>query len=217
VVDDPISIMFIKFEVLLWNGGLSHISNEFMVLFSMNDFFLRVESSSKTGTVYRIYARESREENENKKNSTSIVHDQLIQDHSDQNQAKNKRKGKKRQIKRKKFIASANSWRVNLIEPYIKETIKKNPAAKGYQRTLDGNKMLLDTNNENDIVINEEDGVRLSILFKSISRLQKMARIDCILANVRTMNREEAYYWYSKIFQHRKNTKGMRAFRDLFG
>nr|MDO8084643.1 hypothetical protein [Candidatus Sigynarchaeum springense]MDO8116117.1 hypothetical protein [Candidatus Sigynarchaeota archaeon] len=143
--------------------------------------------------------------------------DLLKKDQSPPAQAKRRRKGQKRRIKGKRCIASANSWRINLIEPYIKETMKRNAPAKGLQRTLDGNTIQPQASTNGDLVIDEEDGVRLSILFKSISRLQKMARIDSILANVRTMNREEAYYWYSKIFPYKKNKKGLKSFRDLFG
>ena len=193
------------------------MSDEFIGPCAMNDFFLKIESSSKSGMNYRIYAKKTTEEGENGKDLTLGTINQSPQDQTSRNHSKKSRRGKKRRNKGKKLIAGTNSWRVNLIEPYIKETIKKNTTVKGYQRTLDGNKFQPQPSNIDEIIINEEDGVRLSILFKSISRLQKMERIDSILANVRTMNREEAYYWYSKIFQHRKNTKGMRAFRDLFG
>lgn len=183
----------------------------------MNEFFLKAESSSKSGTVYRIYAKEATEEGEKRQENSQETANQSIQDKSTRIPKKKGRKGKNKRIKGKKFIASANSWRVNLIEPFIKEIMKKNSAVKGFQQTLDGNRIQQSPSNNGDMIINEEDGVRLSVLFRSICRLQKMPRIDSILANVRTMNREEAYYWYSKIFPYRKNSKGMKAFRDLFG
>jgi len=183
----------------------------------MNDFFLKIETTSKSGTVYRIYARVVPQGNVEQKDRSISSVNQPGSSQTIQAPKKGGRRHKKRGSKVKKLVANANSWRVNLIEPYIKETIRRNTTSKGHQQTLDGNKIQTQGSNNNEIVINEEDGVRLSILFKSISRLQKMTRIDSILANVRTMNREEAYYWYSKIFPYRKNKKGMKSFRVLFG
>nr|MDO8087777.1 hypothetical protein [Candidatus Sigynarchaeum springense] len=183
----------------------------------MNDFFIKVESSSKSGTVYRIYAKEVPNESEKTYVARGGLGENVNRDQTTRSPTKKHRKGDKTRVNGKKHVASANSWRINLIEPYIKEVMKRNVLLKGFQKTLDGNKIPPQPSNNGETVITEEDGVRLSILFRSVCRLQKMSRIDSILANVRTMNREEAYYWYSKIFPHRKSSKGMKAFRDLFG
>ena len=58
--------------------------------------------------------------------------------------------------------------------------------------------------------IDEEDGVRLALLFKTVSRIRKMSKIDMILLNIKSMSREEVYYWYSKVFTNKRRQTGVR-------
>ncbi len=46
--------------------------------------------------------------------------------------------------------------------------------------------------------LNEEEGVRLAVLFMAVKPLRKIARIEAIAERVRAMAPEELYYWYSK-------------------
>ncbi len=46
--------------------------------------------------------------------------------------------------------------------------------------------------------LNEEEGVRLAVLFMAVKPLRKIARIEAISERVRAMAPEELYYWYSK-------------------
>ena len=44
----------------------------------------------------------------------------------------------------------------------------------------------------------EEDGVRLGLLFLALKPLRKHRRIEEVSRAIATMEREEAYYWFSK-------------------
>lgn len=46
--------------------------------------------------------------------------------------------------------------------------------------------------------LNEEEGVRLAVLFMAVKPLRKISRIEAISERVRAMAPEELYYWYSK-------------------
>ncbi len=46
--------------------------------------------------------------------------------------------------------------------------------------------------------LDEEEGVRLAVLFMAVKPLRKIARIEAIAERVRAMAPEELYYWYSK-------------------
>lgn len=46
--------------------------------------------------------------------------------------------------------------------------------------------------------LNEEEGVRLAVLFMAVKPLRKIARIEAIAERIRAMAPEELYYWFSK-------------------
>jgi len=46
--------------------------------------------------------------------------------------------------------------------------------------------------------LNEEEGVRMGVLFMAVKPLRKIGRIEAIAERVRAMAPEELYYWYSK-------------------
>ena len=50
-----------------------------------------------------------------------------------------------------------------------------------------------------------------------MSQIRKMRKIDKILLNIKSMSREETYYWYSKVFNNRRKQTGVKALRILIG
>lgn len=66
-----------------------------------------------------------------------------------------------------------------------------------------------------ELFIEEEFGVRLALLFESIRNINVMTRIDKILNYVRTISKEEAYYWFSKCFFRKFQKSGLIAFKIL--
>lgn len=168
----------------------------------MNTFQLKMDTARNHGLKYQIYTKE------------------LIQD-TEINNVKNISKSKKHlkwQEKREQFrkLADTYGWRLILLEPYVKEIVKINNKKNGTQMNLNlkkANLKLVQTKLE----IDEEDGVRLALLFKTVSRIRKMSKVDRILLNIKSMSKEETYYWYSKVFTNRKKQTGVRALRILIG
>lgn len=103
-----------------------------------------------------------------------------------------------------KKITQLSGWRLELIHHYVKEILKKK-----------GNKKLNPQEKEIYFNIGEESGIRLTLLFKSISNLLKNKKIEHLLSNIRAMSLEEVYYWYAKISDPLLNGRGLKAFRIL--
>lgn len=64
-------------------------------------------------------------------------------------------------------------------------------------------------------LLQEEDGVRLGVLFLGIKPLRKFSRIESISERVKAMEPEELYYWFSKTTAPRSGRRALRAFRLL--
>ena len=168
----------------------------------MNTFQLKIDTERNQGLKYQIYTKE------------------LAQDPG-LNLVKKIPKSKKNikwQEKRDQFrkLADTYGWRLSLLEPYVKEIVKINNKRNGNQTNLNmkkNNKRI----EQKKLEIDEEDGVRLALLFKTVSRIRKMSKVDRILLNIKSMSREETYYWYSKVFTNRKRQTGVRALRILIG
>ncbi len=73
----------------------------------------------------------------------------------------------------------------------------------------------LGNSNDLELFIEEESGVRLSLLFESIRSISTMTSIDKILNYIRTISKEEAYYWFSKCFFRKFQKSGLKAFKIL--
>lgn len=63
--------------------------------------------------------------------------------------------------------------------------------------------------------LREEDGVRLGLLFLALKPLRKLARIEAIAAQIRSMEPEELFYWFSKSTGASTARHGQRALRIL--
>lgn len=64
--------------------------------------------------------------------------------------------------------------------------------------------------------LNEESGVRLSLLFKTIAPLSNLDHIRTLQQAIEAMSDEEVYYWFSKCYGP-NGRRGLRALRMLFG
>lgn len=182
----------------------------------MNKFYLQTKSN---GSEYQIYIQEIISEEKflkkryrKKKNENSFsIPNANLQNHLIKSSEESKRTNRK-------YLSSIKGWRLTLSESYIKEIVKKiqKDAKKTQQTTLLGEKIKILKKND-EIEIPEEDGVKLSLTFKSTARIRKMEKVDQILLNIRSMSYEEAYYWYSKVFTRSYSRKGVKAFRILMG
>jgi len=63
--------------------------------------------------------------------------------------------------------------------------------------------------------LKEEDAVRLGLLMVAIKPLRRLDRIEAIAERMRTMEPEEAYYWFSKSMSQDFRRRARRAFRIL--
>lgn len=103
-----------------------------------------------------------------------------------------------------KEVAQVSGWRLTLVHHYVKELLK-----------INGGKTSIARENEADFNIEEDSGIRLTLLLKSISNLSKGKKITHLLNNIRAMSIEEVYYWYAKISNPLSNGRGLKAFRIL--
>ena len=168
----------------------------------MNSFQLKIQTDRRQGLKYQIFSEES-------------VNEQGINSANKILKNKNYDKWQKKQNQFKK-LADTYGWRLVLVEPYIKEIIKTNEKKNSTQMDLNLEKAKRIIK-QKKLEIDEEDGVRLALLFKTVSQIRKMRKIDKILLNIKSMSREEAYYWYSKVFTNRRKQTGVRSLRILIG
>lgn len=98
------------------------------------------------------------------------------------------------------YVSCISGWRISLVEHILKKSIN---IYKGKQLS-----------NSNRFRIEEEDGVRVGLIFSAIQILQKMEKCERIISTIQRMSREEAYYWYSKV-RDKELHKGSRALRVL--
>lgn len=63
--------------------------------------------------------------------------------------------------------------------------------------------------------IHEEDAVRLGLLFAALKPLRKYRRIEEVARAISAMEREEVYYWFSKVTTGPERGRVQRALRIL--
>jgi hypothetical protein len=63
--------------------------------------------------------------------------------------------------------------------------------------------------------IDEDQGVRLGLLFLAVKPLRKLERIEAVSRSIRQMETEEAYYWFSKCSRSGENRRACRAVRIM--
>lgn len=165
----------------------------------MNTFQLNIIKNNDNKLIYQIFSKEN---------------------HNNSKISKNNKFSENKQNIRSQFrkLAHTYGWRLTLIEPYIKEILRNNKSKNGNDKNVQMNlkrEKAAQNKKRNKIIIDEEDGVRLALLFKTACRIRKMGKINKILLNLKSLSREEAYYWYSKVFNNGRKQNGVRALRIL--
>lgn len=173
----------------------------------MNEFFIKKKSNGNGCLMYSIYLKESLGDQELLEKRLKAT-----------NKIRKKRKNESNREKEKfnlRNVAKISGWRLKIMEPYIKEKIKKTKKNALNYDPNQSSKEKDEKNGKKHTLLSEEDGIRLALLFKTASQVQKMPKIDNILRNISSMGREETYYWYSKIFSNDVSNYGVKAFRIL--
>jgi len=104
-------------------------------------------------------------------------------------------------------VSGVSGWHLQVAELAIKHAIVN----CGYERTD------LKRSRKGSFKLDEENGVRLDLIFKAIRDLQKRTRMENIVLSIDAMSREEALYWHSKVSQDKTTQNGLRALRILLG
>jgi hypothetical protein len=68
---------------------------------------------------------------------------------------------------------------------------------------------------ERHLPLQEEQGVRLGLLFQTLKPLRKSERMEAAMEGIRRMTAEEAFYWFSKTANGAVNAVHRRALRAL--
>jgi hypothetical protein len=113
-------------------------------------------------------------------------------------------------------LAAVDSWRLDIVKPYIDKILSEFKPEKEYlQTTIDG-----EVHDDNDLfddyVITQDYGIRLAVLFKVIARIQIKTKITNILNIIQSMDMDEMFYWWKKLFEKEEDTKVVTAFRVMF-
>ncbi|MBN1856439.1 MAG: hypothetical protein JW846_05730 [Dehalococcoidia bacterium] len=94
---------------------------------------------------------------------------------------------------------------LSAVMDHVLEGIRKN----GY-RASD-----LRASRQSPFMLDEEQGVRLGLLFLAVKPLRKLERIEAVSRRVKQMETEEVYYWYSKCRSPNERRRACRAVRIL--
>ncbi len=113
-------------------------------------------------------------------------------------------------------LAAIEGWRIDLIKPYLDQILDEFKPEKEYlQTTIDG-----EVHDDNDLfdeyMITQDYGIRLAVLFKVIARIQIKEKIINILKITKSMEMDEMFYWWKKLFEVEDDKKVVTAFRVLF-
>ena len=109
--------------------------------------------------------------------------------------------------KRKKLKRLVRVWGLPLnltLEPLI-SALRRN----GYNPTS------LKRDRKTPFALDEEEGVRLALLFLAVKPLRKTTRIEQISNAICSMGVEEAYYWFSRCVADQSNRRSQKALRVL--
>jgi hypothetical protein len=84
------------------------------------------------------------------------------------------------------------------------------------RNVLDDNGIDVDfvTRGEGSVVLSEGAGIRLTIAFLAMKRLQKYEKLTTVADSIARMSLEECYYWHAKC-RSPSNPNGVRALREL--
>lgn len=118
------------------------------------------------------------------------------------------------------FKLKCTSVNRHICEPFLQELLVDDNilTRKSYQTTLtgNGNQIVIDQSKDGDIlIIREEIGVKIALLFALITNEIDTARVERIAREIRSMQQEELYYWYAKVFSSMIKTPAIKALKIL--
>ncbi len=107
------------------------------------------------------------------------------------------------------FRSAVSGWQLALTEGAIARALKNN------RYTLSDAKR----SRKAPFRLDEEDGIRLDLIFRATRSLTKRSRIEDIVLGIGCMSREEVYYWHAKVTRgsRKENSNGLKALRVLLG
>ena len=182
----------------------------------MSRFFLRAYSNVQEPEEFykfRVYLRHGRKKVSSGKDKTPTYPKELIPLRAIPPSARSARGKKKSGTER---LSAVEGWRLELIRPYIDQVLSEFKPEKEYtQTTIDGE--VHDDNEQFDeYIITQDYGIRLAVIFKVVARIQIKSKITTILNAVRSMEMDEMFYWWKKLFEKEDDTKVVTAFRVMF-
>jgi hypothetical protein len=105
-------------------------------------------------------------------------------------------------------MSAIDGWRLGLAQGAIQRTIQ----GAGY-KPVD-----FRATRKAPFSLNEEQGIRLDLVFRAVRDLRRRSRIEDVIAGIMAMSREELYYWHSKAaMKEDSENHGLIALRVLLG
>jgi hypothetical protein len=113
-------------------------------------------------------------------------------------------------------LSAIEGWRLDLVKSYVDTILSEFKPEKEYlQTTIDG-EVHDDNEKFDEWMITQDYGIRLAVLFKVIARIQIKEKIIKILDAVQSMEMDELFYWWKKLFEVEDDTKIVTSFRVMF-
>jgi hypothetical protein len=113
-------------------------------------------------------------------------------------------------------LAAIEGWRLTLVKPYIDDILNEFKPEKEYLQTTFDGKVHDNIDAYDDYMITQDYGIRLAVLFKVIARIQIKEKITNIFEAIQSMEMDELFYWWKKLFEVEDDTKVVTAFRVMF-
>ena len=162
---------------------------------------------------FRVYLKHSKTKIKLTKHKTTTIPTELIPLRAIPPTARSAQGKKMSGLER---LAAVEGWRLDLVKPYIDQILIGFKPEKEYlQTTIDG-----EVHDDNDLfdeyMITQDYGIRLAVLFKVIARIQIKEKIANILKITKSMEMDEMFYWWKKLFEVEDDKKVVTAFRVLF-
>jgi hypothetical protein len=104
-------------------------------------------------------------------------------------------------------LAAIEGWRLTLVKPYIDDILNEFKPEKEYLQTTFDGKVHDNIDAYDDYMITQDYGIRLAVLFKVIARIQIKEKITNIFEAIQSMEMDELFYWWKKLFEVEDDTK----------
>jgi len=111
--------------------------------------------------------------------------------------------------RRGRKMSTVSDWYLQMTQSTINRTLTK----ASYKSNM------LKRSRKAPFRLDEEAGIRLDLAFRSVKGLRNRSRIESILYGLNAMDREEVFYWHTKVTKENGTTQvnGLKALRTLLG